>query len=159
MADEPKKPDISDWLAATLAELLGLIIVFPIIIALIYWAFWWDKNSFWSNDIIAYRLFCSEDYKDDKCLGNQTNGYPITFKVRPERGEVVMKAKKGDPPLTLTKCSIFDTENWECLRKDGSTLIFVVDGIPKSNNPKIKYVPQWQYRWTGLKSWVAEKKH
>jgi len=115
MVDEPKKPDIRDWLAELLAEILTLIVGLPIFIALIYWAFWWDHLGFWSNDIITYSLVCSENYKDGKCPGNQTKGDTITFRVRVERGEVVIMTKKGTPPLTLTKCSIFDTENCSSL--------------------------------------------
>ena len=159
MADEEEKPTIRDWVFALFSELIGLIVFFPIIIALIYWAFWWDHPKLWNNDIIAYPLICSKDYKDGKCLGNQTKGDTITFRVRVERGEVVIMTKKGTPPLTLTKCSIFDTENWECSYGKGSKKVFFVDGLRINNNPKVKYVSQWQYRWSGLKIWAAEKKH
>jgi len=156
MVDEPKKPDTRDWLAALLAELLTLILGLPIFIALIYWAFWWDHPKFWSNDIIAYPLVCSEDFKDEKCPGNQTKRDPITFRVRIERGEVVVMTKKGTPPLTLTKCSIYDTENWECSYGNRSKKVFFVDGLRISNNPKVKFVSQWQYRWSKVKSWATE---
>lgn len=83
--------------------------------------------------------------------GRVSPGDPIIYIIRPESSKVSAMAK-GQNPYTLENCNILDNENWNCPL--GPT---VLNGEFKSNpNGKIKYVPQWRYRWTHVTHWFSK---
>ncbi len=116
----------------------------------IWWVFWWDHSSIWSNKVIAYPLICSKEYIGDDCPGLESIYYPINYRISKERAEVVFMTTPSTSPITLPKCSIFDKENWKCPRGDGFTSVHFVNGIPQSPNSKVRYVSQWKYRFIEL---------
>ena len=109
--------------------------------------FWLDFPNRWSDKAYMYPLICSKEYKNGKCTGFELTANKITYRINEARAEVVILTKEGSSPTTLTNCSIFDKQNWECFYKDGSKKIFVVDGIRQSNDLHIRYVSQWRYRF------------
>jgi len=120
------------------------------VLLFVWWAIWWDHTSVWSDEITAYPITCSKNYKNNDCPGDEKLVHPISYMVNKERAEVVVMTIKGIPPKALTKCSIFDIENWKCPGGDGLPSVYFADGLPQSNNSKVRYVSQWRYRFFEL---------
>jgi hypothetical protein len=108
------KERVQEGLEITGAWLTAIVTIYIaiLVLAIIDW-------GFLKSEITNYIVECSEPPRLGVCKNVKYGLRPTTYKVMPDRQEVVHWTQ-GFAPERLTKCAVRDRKNWSCKYNDES---------------------------------------
>lgn len=80
----------------------------------------WDK-------VWVENYYCKNGYVEDKCIDKAQHWSTVVYQINKDK-QVAIQSIEGAAPQTFNKCSVNNSNNWQCTFDDDSGTFGMTDG-------------------------------